>query len=150
MTLELYHSAHSTCSQKVRLCLAEKGLDWIPHELHFASRDHLQYRQIGAQVRSGGQGQHQLAFVIEAAVDLRDDAAQAGVDVAGHALAVQPLAVGGGAQHHRRQWNDRGEKHPEKDVGPKPHTTSPRVDGASTLPEHPRGDRHRQPGTASV
>ena len=42
MTLELYHSAHSTCSQKVRLCLAEKGLDWTPHELHFASRDHLQ------------------------------------------------------------------------------------------------------------
>jgi len=42
MTLELYHSAHSTCSQKVRLCLAEKGLDWVPHELHFATRDHLQ------------------------------------------------------------------------------------------------------------
>jgi glutathione S-transferase len=42
MTLELYHSAHSTCSQKVRLCLAEKGLDWVPHELHFSSRDHLQ------------------------------------------------------------------------------------------------------------
>ncbi|CAM9881211.1 unnamed protein product [Discosporangium mesarthrocarpum] len=42
MALELYHSAHSTCSQKVRLCLAEKGLDWTAHELHFASRDHLQ------------------------------------------------------------------------------------------------------------
>lgn len=42
MTLELYHSAHSTCSQKVRLCLAEKGLDWVAHELHFATRDHLQ------------------------------------------------------------------------------------------------------------
>lgn len=42
MALELYHSAHSTCSQKVRLCLAEKGLDWVGHELHFATRDHLQ------------------------------------------------------------------------------------------------------------
>jgi glutathione S-transferase len=41
MALELYHSAHSTCSQKVRLCLAEKGLDWVAHELHFATRDHL-------------------------------------------------------------------------------------------------------------
>jgi glutathione S-transferase len=42
MALELYHSAHSTCSQKVRLCLAEKGLDWVGREMHFASRDHLQ------------------------------------------------------------------------------------------------------------
>lgn len=42
MALELYHSGHSTCSQKVRLCLAEKGLDWISHEMNFSSRDHLQ------------------------------------------------------------------------------------------------------------
>lgn len=41
MTLELYHSGHSTCSQKVRICLAEKGLDWVSHELHFSSGDHL-------------------------------------------------------------------------------------------------------------
>ena len=26
--LELWHATHSTCSQKVRLCLAEKGLPW--------------------------------------------------------------------------------------------------------------------------
>jgi hypothetical protein len=25
-TIELYHSTHSTCSQKLRICLAEKGL----------------------------------------------------------------------------------------------------------------------------
>lgn len=41
MGLELYHSDHSTCSQKVRICLAEKGLDWESHVLHFASGDHL-------------------------------------------------------------------------------------------------------------
>ncbi len=38
MTIELYHTAHSTCSQKVRLTLAEKGLpernkDWIEHDV---------------------------------------------------------------------------------------------------------------------
>ena len=41
MALELYHSDHSTCSQKVRICLAEKGLDWESHVMHFASGDHL-------------------------------------------------------------------------------------------------------------
>ena len=37
MTIELYHTAHSTCSQKVRITLAEKGLvrgkDWIEREV---------------------------------------------------------------------------------------------------------------------
>jgi hypothetical protein len=28
--LELYHARISTCSRKVRLCLAEKGLDSAP------------------------------------------------------------------------------------------------------------------------
>ncbi|MBS27810.1 MAG: glutathione S-transferase [Alphaproteobacteria bacterium] len=41
MGLELYHSDHSTCSQKVRICLAEKGLEWESHVLHFATGDHL-------------------------------------------------------------------------------------------------------------
>jgi len=41
MAIELYHTAHSTCSQKVRLTLAEKGLpergkDWQEHEVDFA------------------------------------------------------------------------------------------------------------------
>ena len=31
--LELYHSGFSTCSQKVRLVLAEKGLDFVSHEV---------------------------------------------------------------------------------------------------------------------
>jgi glutathione S-transferase len=31
--LELYHYAFSTCSQKVRLVLAEKGLDFVSHEV---------------------------------------------------------------------------------------------------------------------
>tara|TARA_R110002073_G_scaffold4833_1_gene30791 strand:+ start:510 stop:1307 length:798 start_codon:yes stop_codon:yes gene_type:complete len=39
--LELYHSHFSTCSQKVRLCLAEKNLDFVSHPLNFTHRDHL-------------------------------------------------------------------------------------------------------------
>lgn len=33
MTLELYNASQSTCSQKVRICLAEKGLDFIDHQV---------------------------------------------------------------------------------------------------------------------
>jgi glutathione S-transferase len=33
MALELYHADHSVCAQKVRLALAEKGLDWDGHLL---------------------------------------------------------------------------------------------------------------------
>ena len=39
--IELYHAHISTCSQKVRLCLAEKGLDWTSHPIEFATGDHL-------------------------------------------------------------------------------------------------------------
>ena len=39
--LELYHAPTSTCSQKVRLCLAEKGLDWIDRRLNLAAEEHL-------------------------------------------------------------------------------------------------------------
>ena len=31
--MDLYHSTHSTCAQKVRLALAEKGLEWTSHHL---------------------------------------------------------------------------------------------------------------------
>ena len=41
MALELYHSAYSTCSQKVRLTLAEKGLAFTSRELSFAKQDQL-------------------------------------------------------------------------------------------------------------
>jgi glutathione S-transferase len=39
--LTLYHSTHSTCSQKVRLCLAEKGLAWTGHHLNLRRFDQL-------------------------------------------------------------------------------------------------------------
>lgn len=39
--LELYHAHISTCSQKVRLCLAEKGLTWTSHPIEFATGEHL-------------------------------------------------------------------------------------------------------------
>ena len=39
--LELYHANHSTCSQKVRLCLAEKGLDFKQHLIDLAKKEQL-------------------------------------------------------------------------------------------------------------
>jgi glutathione S-transferase len=39
--LELFHAHISTCSQKVRLCLAEKGLTWNDHPIEFARGEHL-------------------------------------------------------------------------------------------------------------
>ena len=39
--LKLYHANHSTCSQKVRLCLAEKGLDWESQLVNLATNEHL-------------------------------------------------------------------------------------------------------------
>ena len=47
MPIELYHTAHSTCSQKVRLALAEKGLpergrDWIEHEVDLGKFEQLE------------------------------------------------------------------------------------------------------------
>lgn len=41
MVLTLYHSAYSTCSQKVRLTLAEKGLEYSSKELSFAKQEQL-------------------------------------------------------------------------------------------------------------
>jgi glutathione S-transferase len=39
--LELHHAPMSTCSQKVRICLAEKGLDWIDHRVNLAKNENL-------------------------------------------------------------------------------------------------------------
>ncbi len=39
MTLELFHNDMSTCSQKVRLTLAEKVLDWTNHHLDLRAGD---------------------------------------------------------------------------------------------------------------
>lgn len=41
MTLELYNAAQSTCSQKVRLILHEKGLDFADHRLRLFAGDQL-------------------------------------------------------------------------------------------------------------
>lgn len=38
---ELYHVPFSTCSQKVRLCLAEKGVDYLSHPVDLARQEHL-------------------------------------------------------------------------------------------------------------
>ena len=39
--LELYHAHHSTCSQKVRLCLAEKGLEFESQLINLATKEQL-------------------------------------------------------------------------------------------------------------
>jgi len=39
--LELYHAHISTCSQKVRLCLAEKGLEWTSHPMELRRGEQL-------------------------------------------------------------------------------------------------------------
>lgn len=45
MPLELFHAHNSTCSQKVRICLAEKGAvegrDWISRPVNLAARENL-------------------------------------------------------------------------------------------------------------
>jgi glutathione S-transferase len=40
--MRLFHSTHSTCSQKVRLCLAEKGLNWQSVHLNLRQFDQVQ------------------------------------------------------------------------------------------------------------
>lgn len=39
--LTLYNNAYSTCSQKVRLCLHEKGLEWDDRQINFRLQEHL-------------------------------------------------------------------------------------------------------------
>jgi glutathione S-transferase len=39
--LELYHNIISTCSQKVRLCFAEKGLTYVDRHFEFRDGGHL-------------------------------------------------------------------------------------------------------------
>ena len=39
--LELYNTPHSTCSQKVRICLAEKNLEWTDRHVNLATKEHL-------------------------------------------------------------------------------------------------------------
>jgi len=41
MTLELYHAPQSTCSQKVRIALAEKNLDWVDRRVNLAKNEQL-------------------------------------------------------------------------------------------------------------
>jgi glutathione S-transferase len=39
--LELYHFNDSVCAQKVRVVLAEKGLDWVPHHVDLMKLENL-------------------------------------------------------------------------------------------------------------
>ncbi len=42
MMLALYHNDMSSCAQKVRLCLAEKGLEWESRHLNLRAGEHQQ------------------------------------------------------------------------------------------------------------
>lgn len=42
MALELYHHDASTCSQKVRICLAEKGVEWMGHHVDLLNGENLE------------------------------------------------------------------------------------------------------------
>jgi glutathione S-transferase len=46
--LALYHNDMSLCAQKVRLCLAEKGVEWESHHLVLRAGEHQQpwYRKL--------------------------------------------------------------------------------------------------------
>ena len=50
--LELYHNDMSTCAQKVRLTLAEKGLEWTGH--HFNLREGPQHKPDYLKLNPGG------------------------------------------------------------------------------------------------
>ena len=39
--IELFHNHVSTCSQKVRICLAEKGLDFVSRHINLSAFEHL-------------------------------------------------------------------------------------------------------------
>lgn len=39
--LHLYHFATSNCSQKVRMCLDEKGLEWTSHHVDLSRNEHV-------------------------------------------------------------------------------------------------------------
>ena len=39
--LELYQLSYSTCSQKVRICLAEKGVEWVDRPVNTRASEHL-------------------------------------------------------------------------------------------------------------
>jgi glutathione S-transferase len=41
MALELFHAHNSTCSQKVRICLAEKTIAWVSRPVDLAGRENL-------------------------------------------------------------------------------------------------------------
>lgn len=41
MPLELFHHDASTCSQKVRICLAEKGIDWVNRHVDLGAQENL-------------------------------------------------------------------------------------------------------------
>ena len=42
MSLKLYHHDASTCSQKVRICLAEKGVKWVGHHVDLIHGENLE------------------------------------------------------------------------------------------------------------
>ena len=40
--LELYTNPMSPCAQKVRIVLAEKGIEWTPHQVSLKDKENLE------------------------------------------------------------------------------------------------------------
>ena len=52
--LELYNAPQSTCSQKVRLTLAEKGLEFVEHKLKLFQNDQLKPEYLKLKSKRSG------------------------------------------------------------------------------------------------
>ncbi len=52
--IELYNFAQSTCSLKVRICLAEKEVEWTDRRLVSKNEDHLSDWYLQAQPERRG------------------------------------------------------------------------------------------------
>ena len=55
-TLELYHHGSSVCAAKVRLVLAEKGLEWQGHYIDILKGEQFDPQLHEAQSQGGGAG----------------------------------------------------------------------------------------------
>jgi glutathione S-transferase len=51
--LELYNTPHSTCNQKVCICLSEKDLEWTDITVNLAIKEHLSPKYLVSNPNGG-------------------------------------------------------------------------------------------------
>ena len=115
--LELYHANHSTCSQKVRLCMAEKGLKYKSHLIDLGAKEQLDPEYL--KINPNGVVPslvHDGLIVIDSSVEHGDDDRSTVVDEAdmGDQSFVEDLVNRRGvvaptvvAPHFEMRWNGR-------------------------------------------